>query len=280
MNAPNPAVGLFESLASSAWDWLGAARQLRLNFSEDTISDLTALEIARRASSQAAVRRVSKYKERFVGFDWLWVIRRSGGGHAIYVVQAKKMRIDQSNTYRYGRVKYPSNPPYQIEALQAFARHIDAVPLYCFYNNVEGLALARYWHCQRERLPSPPQLGCTLVPINIAHSVHNGRIRNNFYAIHSRPEAIPWRCLFHRECTTFDLYSVSERDDKAEGQMQARSRGSAVAEYLTERVPEDSNPIDFDDFVSRFDLEEIIDSYKEGSWRSLMERTVSVRLDD
>ena len=103
MNAPNPAVKLFESLASSSWDWLGAARQLRLGFSEDTISDLTALEIARQASSQAVVRRVSKYTERFVGFDWLWVIRRSGGRHAIYVVQAKKMRIDQSGTYRYGR---------------------------------------------------------------------------------------------------------------------------------------------------------------------------------
>ena len=62
------------------------------------------------------------------------------------------MRIDQSGTYRCGRIKYPSNPPYQIEALEAFARHIDAVPLYCFYNNVEGLALARYWHCQRERV--------------------------------------------------------------------------------------------------------------------------------
>ena len=280
MNAPDPAVRLFESLASSAWGWLGAARQLRLGFSEDTISDLTALKIARRASSEAAVRRVSKYKERFVGFDWLWIIRRSGGGHAIYVVQAKKMRIDQSQTFRYGRVKYPSNPPYQIEALDAFARHIDAVPLYCFYNHVEGLALARYWHCQREQRPCPPQLGCTLVPINVAHSVHNGRISNNFRSIHSRPEAVPWRCLFHRECTTFDLYSVSERKPEGEGQTQARNRGDAVAEYLSESAAEDSNPIDFDDFVSRFDLEGIIEGYKEGSWRSLMERAVFVRSND
>ena len=45
-------------------------------------------------------------------------------------------------------------------------------------------------------------------------------------------------------------------------------------------VPENSNPIDFDDFVSRFDLEEIIAEYKEGTWRSLMERAVSFRLDD
>ncbi len=69
MNAPNPAVRLFESLASSAWNWLGDARQLGLIFSEDTISDLTALEIARDASNEAAVRRVSKGKEKYVGFE-------------------------------------------------------------------------------------------------------------------------------------------------------------------------------------------------------------------
>ena len=74
------------------------------------------------------------------------------------------------------------------------------------------------------------------------------------------------------KCTNFDLYSISERETEAEGQPQARIRGSAVAEYLTEMVPEDSNSINFDDFVSRFDLEEIIDEYKEGTWRSLMER--------
>lgn len=280
MNAPDPAVSLFESLASSAWHWLGDARQLRLGFSEDTISDLTSLEIARRSSNEAAVRRVSKYKERFVGFDWLWIIRRSGGGHALYVVQAKKMRIDQSQTYRYGRVKYPSNPPYQIEALEAFARHIDAVPLYCFYNNVEGLALKPYWHCQREQRPCPPQLGCTLVPIKVAHSVHIGRISNNFRSIHCRPEAVPWRCLLHRECTTFGHFRVSERKPEPEGQTEEQTRGAAVAEFLTSSIAEDSNPIDFDDFVSQFELEEIIEEYKEGAWRSLMERAVLVRSND
>ena len=136
------ALELFESLAESAWDWLGHARSLRLGFSEDTISDLTALEIARRASNEVGVGRVSKFKERFVGFDWMWIINRPSGRHTIYVVQAKKMRIDQSDGYSYGRLKYPSSPPYQIDALRDFARHVGAVPLYCFYNNVEGMTIS------------------------------------------------------------------------------------------------------------------------------------------
>ena len=277
------ALKLYESLASSAWDWLGIARRLRLGFSEDTISDLTALEIAQHTSDVAAVRRVSKHKERFVGFDWLWVIRRSGGRHAIYVVQAKKMRIDQSKAYRYGRLKYPSTPPYQIDALEEFAKHIDAVPLYCFYNNVEDTPIRPYWNCKLDR-PRPPQMGCTLVPISVARLVHNGRVRNNFYEIHHRPEAIPWRCLFHRECTTFDLYSISERPLEKNAEHQARARGADVAEFLTES--EDGTTLDFDEFVSRFDLDEIVGRYinkggfRKGGFRALMERTVSIRWDE
>ena len=123
----NRALALFESLAASTWDWLGHARSLRLGFSEDTVSDLTALEIARPAPSEVGIGRVSKIKERFVGFDWLWIINRPRGRHAIYVIQAKKVRIDQSTGYSYGRRKYPNSPPYQIDVLQDFASHIGAV---------------------------------------------------------------------------------------------------------------------------------------------------------
>lgn len=85
------ALNLFESLADTVWDWLGNARQLGFGFSEDTISDLTALEIAHRPSNLVRVKRVSKRRERFVGFDWMWVIRRPAMSPEVYVVQAKKL---------------------------------------------------------------------------------------------------------------------------------------------------------------------------------------------
>ena len=282
------ALGLFESLAQSAWVWLGQARRLRLGFSEDTISDLTALEIAKIASDEVGVGRVSKFKERFVGFDWMWIINRPSGQHAIYVVQAKKMRIDQSKGYSYGRLKYPSSPPYQIDVLQDFATHIGAVPLYCFYNNVEGMTINPYWRCRREP-PNAPQMGCTLVPLEVARLVQEGQIPNNFQSIHRRPGVIPWRCLFHPECTSYDFRSVSERRIQTDVSPQVRTRGDGIAEYLAQpassdyrpdSVSEDDSLIDFDEFVRQFDLEEIVGRYIAGARRAMMERTISIRLED
>ena len=273
------ALQVFESLAESAWDWLGHARRLRLGFSEDTISDLAALEIARRASTDIGIGRVSKYKERFVGFDWMWIINRPGRRHAIYVVQAKKMRIDQSKGFSYGRVKYPGNPPYQIDVLKEFAKHIGAVPLYCFYNNVNGISVRPFWNCLREN-PSAPQMGCTLVPLKVARLVHNGQIPNNFQAIHRRPEAIPWRCLFHPECTNFNFHRVSEEHLERDIPNQTRNRGDGIAKFLTEEVSEDDGSLDFDEFVRRFDLEDIVFRYVAGARPAMMERTLSIRLDE
>ena len=285
------ALALFESLAASAWDWLGHARRLRLGFSEDTISDLTELEIARLAPTEVGVGRVSKIKERFVGFDWLWIINRPGGRHAIYVVQAKKVRIDQSTGYSYGRRKYPSSPPYQIDALQDFANHIGAVPLYCLYNNVDGMPVDRFWRCRRES-PSAPQMGCTLVPLEVARMVHDGRIPNTFRSIHQKPGVIPWRCLFHPECTSFDPYRVSENRVDIDMPDAARDRGAGIAEFLTQSTsdddilidpqstPDDDILIDFDDFVRRFDLEEIVKRYIAGARRPIMERALFFELED
>ncbi len=59
--APLPNAGacnLFERLAESAWGWMGDARKLGLGFSEDTISDLAMLEIARSGLGGLTVRRV------------------------------------------------------------------------------------------------------------------------------------------------------------------------------------------------------------------------------
>lgn len=275
----NRALALFESLAASTWDWLGHARSLRLGFSEDTVSDLTALEIARRAPSEVGIGRVSKIKERFVGFDWLWIINRPRGRHAIYVIQAKKVRIDQSTGYSYGRRKYPNSPPYQIDVLQDFASHIGAVPLYCLYNNVDGMTVDRFWQCRRES-PSAPQMGCTLVPLEVARMVHDGRIANTFQSIHQRPGVIPWRCLFHPECTNLNPYNVSERRVEIDLPDEARARGDEIAEFLGESISEDDSLLDFDEFVHQFDLEQIVERYIAGARRAMMERTLSFQLED
>ena len=70
---------------------------------------------------------------------------------------------------------------------------------------------------------------------------------------------------------------------------QARSRGGGIAEYLAEpasaeypmrSAPEEDSLIDFDNFVQRFGLEQIVQRYVDGARRPMMERTLSVRLED
>ena len=263
---------LFEELADSTWNWLGYARKLGMGFSEDTVSDLTALEINRRFPNETWVGRVSKQKERYIGFDWMWAIKRSDGRSARYVVQAKKMKLTQSKNYPYGRVKYPSVPPYQIDALEKFSKHINAVPLYCFYNNVDPMVARHYWHCRMEA-PGIPQLGCTLVPLNIVRLVHKGQIRNNFHYIHRYLQAIPWRCIFHPKCAEFSLDSVSERNSQSNALSSAsHDRGNRIHEYIADRVSDNLNKMSFEEFAQDFDLENVVRDYSNGGFSPMPER--------
>ena len=131
------ALKLFESLADLTWGWLRDARRLRLGVSEDTVSHLAMLEIGRTVPNEVGVFRVSKLDERILGFDWLWVIFRSGTTPKFYVVQAKKLKLDQTLAYSYGRLRYRAGSRYQIDALKGFADWVGEIPLYCFYNHVD-----------------------------------------------------------------------------------------------------------------------------------------------
>ena len=279
MTSSAEAIGLMQSLAEITWTRLGDARRLGIGFSEDTISDLNALEIARHSHGTIDVQRVSKRKERFVGFDWLWLIDRPGGRHATYVVQAKKLRLTRSQNYSYGRLKYPPKPPYQIDALQAFADYIDAVPLYCFYNNIDDSIAERHWNCRQQS--DVPQMGCTLAPLDVVRPVHNGLRPSNFYSIHLEKETIPWRCLFHQSCTNFSLDRISERSTQNNmPDSEERERGYRAATYLRERNDTEEGTVDFDEFVREFDLEDLVARYRFGSFHPMMERAVSIRLED
>ena len=176
----------------------------------------------------------------------------------MYVVQAKKMKLTQSKNYPYGRIKYPSDPPYQIDALEKFAAHINAVPLYCFYNNLDPRIAQQYWNCKMEAL-NISQLGCTLVPLNVVRIVHEGYISNNFRSIHRYSQAIPWRCIFHPKCAGFDLDSVSERHIQSDTSNSAsRDRGNRIPGYIAEKISDNVNKIKFEEFTQIFDLGKVV----------------------
>ena len=270
------ALRLFEHLAASTWGWLADARRLGLGFSEDTVSDLAMLEIARDGSSGVDVRRVSKKSERLVGFDWLWVVSRPGRLPTIYVVQAKKLKLDRSQAYSYGRLRYPAGSRYQMDALQDFADWIGAVPMYCFYNNVDLLTAQMHWNCRVQLLPDVPQLGCTLAPLDVVRPVHDSRGPKGFRSIHWRREALPWRCLFHPTCIGSSLGDGRGMEFEANNKL-GKDR---ALEFLSAQTPDDEGPIDWRDLVNQLGLDDLVRRYATGSFVPIPDRIVSLTLED
>lgn len=275
------AVKLFEHLSESAWCWLGDARRLGLGCSEDTVSDLTMLEISRRGLRGVDVIRVSKRKERKVGFDWLWVINRPGGSPMAYVVQAKKMKLDQSSTYSYGRLKYRAGTRYQIDALESCADRLGAVPLYCFYNNVDYQTARTHWNCRvkkrsQARQADLRQLGCTLVPSHVVRPVHDARTGKNFYSLHCSSEALPWRCLFHPRCSSSGLVEGSSQLSVAHDSSGAERVQELVSSLATERETQ----VDREELVRFLELDDLVDRYVTGTFIPAPDRILSLNFED
>ena len=191
---------LFDSLAGTTWDWLGCARDVKLSISEDSITDIIALEIARARLNGVKVTMVTKRIEGSTGFDWMWFIARRGRGYVRYAVQAKKMKIDKTDNYSYP-IRYRSGSEYQLCKLKRFAQSVGAIPLYCFYNHVDSTTARQHWNCRQP--PGPygvRHMGCTLAALQVVKAVHAPGHTKNFTAVHKHRSAVPWRCLFHPSC--------------------------------------------------------------------------------
>ena len=246
-------VQLFEALAEMTWDWLGHARQLRFGISEDSITDITELEIARASLPEVKLTRVTRQDERFYGFDWLWFIGNRVQGYIPYAVQAKKITIDTSGHYSY-RIRYKTGGEFQIDILEQFAKCYGTKALYCFYNNVDAAMAIDGWHCTLQ--PDIKQMGCTLVPLDTVQEVHKPRNRKDFRAIHQDQWALPWRCLFHpgcirasghRQAMEFSNVSSDQTRDDAAGSFRR-----------VERIPafllDDSPTVELDDVIDQLEL--------------------------
>ena len=286
------ALSLYESLAGLTWGWLRDSRRLGLGFSEDTVSDLAMLEIARKVPNEVGVFRVSKLDERLVGFDWLWVISRPGMTPRFYVVQAKKLKLDHTSTYSYGRLRYKAGSRYQMDALEEFARWIGAIPLYCFYNHVDDHTARRHWNCHIQQPPDLPQMGCTIAPLDVVRPVHDRRGPKRFDTIHRHPEAVPWRCLFHRHCTPVGIHNVSswwQEERMHTGRMGAleffpsltpRGRRQVDDGRLIndDHLIDDGHLVDMQELIGRLNLEGLVERYATQRFVPIPDRIVTLSL--
>ncbi len=266
---------LFEHLASSTWRWLEDARRLSLGFSEDTISDLTMLEIGRAGLDGVSIERVSKRREHFFGFDWLWLISGPGVPPTAYVVQAKKQKLKPPSSLSYGKLRYPTGPGFQIDALEAFAKLTGAIPLYCFYNNVDRVDAADCWGCLVQQPPDVSQMGCTLAPLALVRQVHDGPYPKNFLAVHHSREALPWRCLFHFPCTrAWPGGILGQNLDRV-----TRRRSELLVDNIQALHPEGINAIDAESLIRQLQLQELVETHASAKFLPVPERVLTLTLE-
>lgn len=265
MSSSSVVLTLFEMLARTTWDWLGQARQLNLKFSEETVTDIAALQIAEAAGNHIKLAKTSKREEKRSGIDWMWFIGNRAQGYKRYAVQAKKITLDSSGSYSY-RIRHRSytNPvsEFQIKTLERFAIKTRAIPLYCFYNNVNPVLATKYWHCQV--FPNQPddirQMGCTLVPLDAVQIVHKPYHRKDFTAIHQDVRSIPWRCLFHTGCAKASIDNVPAQSQSHLGGQSADVSDSVPSiEDLPEFLLGENSVVEFADVIQQLELTGLLD---------------------
>ena len=262
MFSTNSPLTLFENIARTTWEWLGEARQRKLSFSEETITDIAALQLTGgAASNQIKVAKASRLEEKRYGIDWMWFIGNPKQGYSRYAVQAKKVTLDTSTNFSYRlrhRVSRTPGSEFQIQRLERFAETARAVPLYCFYNNVDSALAFKYWHCRG--YPNQPddirQMGCTVVPLDAIQEVHRPHRRKDFGAVHRDKRSIPWRCLFHPSCLAASIHSKS--DDRQEILENRLSQDDQASPWRIEGLPEfllqDNPVVEIADVVQQLEL--------------------------
>ena len=260
MSPTDPVLALFEHLARTTWEWLGQARQLKLSFSEETVTDIAALHIAGAALNQIKVSKTTKQQEKKFGIDWMWFIGNPTQGYIRYAVQAKKITLDESTNFSY-RIRHPVDGMpgvgFQIELLEQFARRARATPIYCFYNNVDRSLATNHWHCLARSQPDDiRQMGCTLVPLDAIQLVHEPYRRKDFASIHRDRRSIPWRCLFHPACIAASIHA--RPDHRQESLVDKSPRDEPISDPIFESLPNfllgNSPVVEFSDVIQQLDL--------------------------
>lgn len=175
---------------------LEQAQWLDVRLGEETLTDLLALEWARSDEDYYRLFQTTKVCEATRGTDLEVRVRIGQSDATVVAIQAKKLNC-LTERYDSLNASVGKTANRQIDVLEDYARQIQAIPLYLLYNHAQARDAAAYWHCGRD--VDERQLGCTLTPSSTIRDVLSSpRGRRNFRWIHSRPCAIPWRCLF--EC--------------------------------------------------------------------------------
>ncbi|SDM73900.1 hypothetical protein SAMN05518871_102125 [Psychrobacillus sp. OK028] len=132
----------FKQASRDIWRDYGESAERGFIFGEETITETTLMELARRMprtlvsrNFHIATEPFNKTEERKNGADWEWFII-DGNEWTKLLVQAKKLKIkDQKNKYNLHHLYTDGSNQCQNIIYRAWEK--EYIPVYCFYNYLE-----------------------------------------------------------------------------------------------------------------------------------------------
>jgi len=181
-------------------------------FSEPAITEDILFELAMLNNPNITLLKTKQSDEYKTGTDWeFWIGRNSRWVR--YAIQAKKLDL-KTGKYNSLYHKVHKIQKLQTAILREYAEKNEAVPLYCFYNYLDGGILEdaypKYCHklcpcCHRNY---ETQFGITVTPLSVVEPLMTPKNAKNrtFEWIHMKRETIPWHFLV---CCDSDILSRS-----------------------------------------------------------------------
>lgn len=185
----NQLCATFQLLAKKVWHDRDDGVRCGLDPSEETITEVLLLELARRHPSDVVVRKFTRHEEgKQYGADWEWWF--VGGGLAWGTrVQAKKLdgrlRNYRGIDYPYGRKRR------QITRFLSASQSDRLYPLYCFYNLPDQRLLGAGAGCPLAGSDAS-LLGCTIAD---GRRISRQRQKRLWEVTDIAPLLMPWHCL-------------------------------------------------------------------------------------
>ncbi len=205
---PADLCAVFRDRASAVHQLVRFSYSTGLGVSEETLTDVTLVEIERRLAPHVLTRKYTKHEESKVsGADWLWTIGRPGRWLSL-LVQAKLAR---PSTKRIAGLHHGKGD--QRRTLVRYASQIQCVPLYLVYSGFQPAAQnvpAPSVKPQRGTPKNPPsawkpscpvildditQMGCVAVrPRHVALMYRSNKQREDSTRLLNSGK--PWACMF------------------------------------------------------------------------------------
>ncbi len=227
----------FRNIAIETWFKLSDAKNAKMTFGEETITDINLLEIDKAHHPEIRIEKFNKPEEGKNGADWeFWLTGKSGKWLGLRI-QAKVINL-RNNNYDYLHYNDGEQTEKLIENSMKSSNKL--IPLYCLYTMCD-LSPYEEIFAYKNFVDKHEVYGCSFVD---AFTVKN--LGKKKHISHLIQDMIPWHCIF---CPVFG----ETTDDLPE---RALYRINRKLQLLLQ-----SDEVKIDEYVKKFTLSDTPPDY-------------------